>query len=72
MQIRTEESRALMQKPMPPSQLQISNQMIIGVEGMGLDLPITNGSLIVLVLKKDGTWRLYVGYRSLNNITVKN
>ena len=30
------------------------------------------GSPIVLVLKKDGTWRLCVGYRALGNITVKN
>jgi hypothetical protein len=30
------------------------------------------GSLIVLVQKKYGTWQLYIDYRSLNKITVKN
>eukprot|EP00253_Pinus_taeda_P029996 PITA_29996 len=31
-----------------------------------------SGSPIVLVQKKDGTWRLYIGYRALNKITVRN
>eukprot|EP00253_Pinus_taeda_P029926 PITA_29926 len=30
------------------------------------------GSLIVLVQKKDGTWRLCINYRALNKITVHN
>ena len=30
------------------------------------------GSLIMLVQKKDGTWRLYIDYRALNKITVWN
>ena len=30
------------------------------------------GSLIVLVQKKDGTWRLCIDYRVLNKITVRN
>ena len=30
------------------------------------------GSSIVLVQKKDGTWRIYIDYQVLNNITVQN
>jgi hypothetical protein len=30
------------------------------------------GSLIVLVLKKDGTWRMCIDFRKLDKITVKN
>jgi len=30
------------------------------------------GSLIMLVHKKNGTWRLYIDYRALNKITVRN
>jgi hypothetical protein len=29
-------------------------------------------SLIVLVKKKDGSWRLYIDYRALNMLTVKD
>lgn len=30
------------------------------------------GSPIVLMPKKDGTWRMYVDFRELNKITIKN
>jgi hypothetical protein len=30
------------------------------------------GALMIFVLKKDGTQRLYVDYRALNEVTVKN
>jgi hypothetical protein len=30
------------------------------------------GSPIVLVQKKDGTWRLFIDYQALNKITVRN
>lgn len=29
-------------------------------------------SLIVLVPNKDGLWRMYIDYRDLNNIIIKN
>ena len=40
----------------------------------GIISPITLpcGSPIVLIPKKDGTWRLCVDFRDLNKITVKN
>jgi hypothetical protein len=30
------------------------------------------GAPIIIVLKKDGTQRLYVDYRALNEVTIKN
>lgn len=27
-------------------------------------------SLVILVKKKDGTWRIYVDYRTLNKVTI--
>ena len=30
------------------------------------------GSPILLVQKKDGTWQLYIDYKELNKITVRN
>ena len=40
----------------------------------GLIMPSTSpcGSPIVLIPKKDGTWRMCLYFRSLNKITVKN
>ena len=42
--------------------------------GRGFIKPSTStcGSPIVLVPKKDGSWRMCIEYQALNNITVKN
>jgi len=33
---------------------------------------VTKGALVLFVKKKDGILRLYVNYRELNKITIKN
>jgi len=49
-------------------------KQVQGLLEKGFIRPSTSpcGSLIILVRKKDGSWRMCIDYRALNKITIKN
>jgi hypothetical protein len=52
----------------------VLNKQLKHFSDQGVNLPSTSpcGSPIIIVAKKDGTWRMCTCYRALNKITLKN
>ena len=67
--IDTGEAKPIHQQPYPSSQKQVAEMLNDGVIE-----PSCNpwSSPVVLITKKDGTFRFCAGYRKLNNVTVKD
>ena len=59
---------------MPPQELEELKKQIRELQAQGFILPSSSpwGALVLFVEKKDGTLRMCVDYRSLNEVTIKN